>query len=833
MNHLSSSVLVELDVCNTTPISGLSAKCDSPANRCSSFAVRHRYWQTLVVSLTLSASLLVASMAMADESSKAFFKQHCYRCHDASKAEGDLRLDLIESDLSQPSNFERWREIVARVQAGEMPPKGESRANAVQTDEFVKRVSIRLQQAAAKNRTEGRVVLRRLNRVEYENTVRDLFDVSVSVKEMLPEDAVAQGFDNVGAALNVSPVLMERYLEAADAVLSAALLPVHNLESKTQRFDLYESLPTWFVNGGVWRRDDGVILFRSSGNSASDLRQFRAPAPGRYKFRISASAHNSEQPLAMAVLLGNFVVSGNPTRHLGYFDAPPGKPGIIEIEDRLLAKNDTIKVTPIDLPFVYLKQETMAEYPGPGLKIHWMEVEGPFPEQWPTESYRRVFGDVDPKRGTLADAEKLIRALLPKAFRRPVSEGEERPFVALVTASLEAGNSFEASLRAGIKAVLASPKFLYFRDSTTAAATTELDDYALASRLSYFLWSTMPDDDLFAAAAKGELRKPEVLRVQVERMLKHKKAAAFTENFTGQWLSLREINATTPDKTLYPEWEEQLQWSAVKETHLFFEELLRENLSVANVIDSDFAMLNGRLAKHYGIPGIYGVDLRKVPLKPEYHRGGVLTQASILKVTANGTTTSPVLRGVWVLDRIMGKAAPPPPPNVPAVEPDIRGAATIREQLAKHRATQNCSGCHAKIDPPGFALENYDVIGGWRERYRVVADRKNWVNNRVGPLAKYLAAYQYGLGREVEAGDVLPDGRKFSDIAEFKKLLLAHPDQIARCVTEKLVTYATGQPVGFNDHAEVDRVLANAKQSNYGLRSLVQEVVASELFRKK
>jgi hypothetical protein len=296
---------------------------------------------------------------------------------------------------------------------------------------------------------------------------------------------------------------------------------------------------------------------------------------------------------------------------------------------------------------------------------------------------------------------------------------------------------------------------------------------------------------------------------------------------------LRDINATTPDKAIYPEFEELLQWSAVRETQLFFDELLKENLSVRNFIDSDFTMLNARLAKHYGIADVQGVALRKFMLKPEYHRGGVLTQASVLKVTANGTTTSPVLRGVWVLDRIMGQAVPPPPPNVPAVEPDIRGATTIREQLAKHRATASCVGCHARIDPPGFALESYDVIGGWRDRYRVVAEQKNRVNNRVGPLAKYLAAYQYGLGRPVEAGDALPDGRQFSDVAEFKKLLLADSEQIARCVSEKLVTYATGQPVGFSDHRAVNQILAETKASDYGLRSLIHAVVASELFQKK
>ena len=775
----------------------------------------------------LCASLSFGAAAPQDSQAAAFMKEHCLRCHGPEKAKGDFRLDQLDTDFSKPSTFERWREVVARVQSGEMPPKKEPRPQPAQVQAFVRQLTARLEEAGAKQRAEGRVVLRRLNRVEYENTVRDLFAVNVSVKEMLPEDTIAQGFDNVGAALNISPVLMERYLEAADAVITAALLPVHKLESKTERFDLYDSLPKWFV-AGVWKQDEGVILFRSSGDSASDLRQFKAPAPGRYRFRVAASAHNSETPLPLALLLGNFVVSGNYTRHLGYFDASPGKPTVIEFEERLSAKNDTIKVTPVALPYVYLNHKNMPEYPGPGLKIHWMEVEGPFAEAWPTESFRRVFGDADPKLGKLVDAEKLLSALLPRAFRRPVTEDEAKPFVALVAKSLEMGQPFEAALRAGYKAVLSSPKFLFLREPIGP-----LDDHALASRLSYFLWSTTPDEPLLALAAKGELRKPDVLRAQVERMLKHPKARAFTENFTGQWLSLRDIAATTPDKALYPEWEEMLQWSAVRETHLFFEELLKQNLSVRNFIDSDFAMLNGRLAKHYGITNVNGVAFRKVALKPEQHRGGVLTHASVLKVTANGTTTSPVLRGVWVLDRILGRPVPPPPPNVPAVEPDIRGATTIRDQLAKHRATENCAGCHARIDPPGFALENYDVIGGWRERYRIVTDQKNRVNNRVGPLGKYLKGYEFGLGLPVDAGDALPDGRKFADLVEFKKLLLTDPEQIARCLTEKLVTYATGQSVGFSDHAAVGRILTESKGSDYGLRSLVHAVVGSELFRNK
>lgn len=803
---------------------------------------RKRYLMTGMLVCGLLA--IVGELEAADEPTLAadsnhltdvtrtFFAEHCLRCHGSAKAQGNLRLDQLDSDLSNPATLERWLQITARLQSGEMPPQDEPRPQPEKLTALLSRLTTQLESASATQRRAGRVVLRRLNRVEYQNTLNDLFNVNVSVKDMLPEDAVAAGFDNVGAALNISPVFIERCLDAIDAALDAAIAPVHQIANSQQRFDLYDSLPAWFL-AGVWKQPEGVILFRTSGNSATDLRKFRAPAGGRYRFRVAASAHNSATPLPLAILLGNFVVSGNPTRHIGYFDAPPGEPRVIEFEERLLQKNDTIKVTPVALPFVHLKHETMPEYPGPGLHIHWMEVEGPFAEEWPSESYRRVFGDVDPRTATLADAEKLLRDFLPKAFRRPVTDGEERPFVALVAESLESGSSFEAALRLGLKAVLTSPKFLYFSESTAAADDGTLDDYALASRLSYFLWSSMPDETLFELAGRGDLHRPEVLRAQVERMLQHPRSRAFTENFTGQWLNLRDINATTPDKTLYPEFDELLQWSSLQETHLFFNELLREDLSVRNIVDSDFAMLNGRLAEHYGIPNVTGVDFRRVPLLPEYHRGGVLTQASVLKVTANGSTTSPVLRGVWVLDRILGQPVPPPPPNVPAVEPDIRGANTIREQLAKHRSTENCSSCHARIDPPGFALENYDVIGGWRENYRVVAERKNWVNNRVGPLAKYLAAWQYGLGPAIDPADVLPDGRAFADILEFKKLLLSNPEQIARCFTEKLLTYATGQPIGLSDRRDVDQIVVETQATDYGVRSLVHAVVASDLFRRK
>jgi Protein of unknown function (DUF1592)/Protein of unknown function (DUF1588)/Protein of unknown function (DUF1587)/Protein of unknown function (DUF1585)/Protein of unknown function (DUF1595)/Planctomycete cytochrome C len=763
-------------------------------------------------------------MAHAVTPMEIFFKEQCIRCHGEKKSKGDLRLDTLSPDMSKPENFDIWKDVLDRLENGEMPPKDEPQPDATQVNVITTAISTHLDDAALKGRTEGRVTLRRLNRVEYENTVRDLFAVNVAVKEMLPEDTISHGFDNVGAALNVSPVLMERYLEAADAVLNAAVAPVNHLESKKEHFDLMDSLPSWFQTA-VYPRDEGVVLFRSD-SSATQLSKFRPTGPGKYRFRIAVSAHNCDGPVPMAVLLGNFNKVGGAANHGGYFDAPPGGPHVVEVEGRL-EKGETIKVMPVSLPMVYLKRDNMGEYPGPGLHVHWIEAEGPLPETWPTESYSRVLGDADPKHGTLADAEKILRALLPRAFRRPTADREAKPYLALVSKALEAGQPFDLALRGGIKGVLTSPKFLYLREKPGA-----LDDFALASRLSYFLWSTMPDDALLSLAAKGELHQPQVLHAQVERLLNDPRAKAFTEDFTGQWLNLRSIALNTPDKVLYPEFEELLQWSMEEETHAFFNAMLKENLSVKNIVDSNFAMINERLAKLYGIEGVKGVEIRKVALKPEDHRGGIITQASVLKVTANGTTTSPVLRGVWLMDRILGKPVPPPPASVPAIEPDIRGAVGIRDQLAKHRQSESCARCHRRIDPLGFALENYDVIGGWREHYRAMGTKEK-VKNRVGPLAKYLAAWQYGEGLPVDAGDTFADGRKFTDVAEFKKLLLANPEQIARSLTEKLAAYATGHPVSFGDHAAINKILADTKKSDYGLRTLVHAVVTSELFLNK
>jgi hypothetical protein len=468
--------------------------------------------------------------------------------------------------------------------------------------------------------------------------------------------------------------------------------------------------------------------------------------------------------------------------------------------------------------------------------VQWVDIEGPLIDAWPPDSHRRLLGDLPlvrvaggdgPPRyevqsqNALADAERILRGFARRAFRRAVTEDDVRPLVARVAARLEQGYSFEQALRAALKAVLVSPHFLFLRERPG-----RLDDFALASRLSYFLWSSQPDEELLALAEQGRLSDPDTLRAQTERLLGDPKAAAFTQNFAGQWLGLRSIDATTPDRQLYPEYDDVLKVSMVKEVLLFFDELLRHDLSVTHFVASDFSMLNGRLAKHYGIGGVEdGLAFHKVSLPPDSHRGGVLTMGAVLKVTANGTTTSPVLRGAWVLDRILGTPPPKPTVDVEAVEPDIRGATTIREQLSRHRERSECASCHAQIDPPGFALENFDVIGGWRERYRSIGSGQ--------PVMVDGRRMRYLHGPAVDASDVLPDGRKFANIDEYKQLLLAEPDQLCRGITGKLLAYATGAEPTLSDQAEIESIVARVRDRNYGLRTLIHAVVQCKVFQSK
>jgi uncharacterized protein DUF1592/uncharacterized protein DUF1588/uncharacterized protein DUF1585 len=378
---------------------------------------------------------------------------------------------------------------------------------------------------------------------------------------------------------------------------------------------------------------------------------------------------------------------------------------------------------------------------------------------------------------------------------------------------------------AGYTAVLASPAFVFLHEEPG-----RLDDSALATRLALFLWNSTPDAPLRALATRGELHRPEVLRAETERLLADPKSQRFVTAFLDYWIDLRKMEDSTPSSSLYNDYylDDELAEAALAETQLYFTDLLRRDQPARAVVASDYTFLNERLAQHYGIPGVKGIAMRRVTLPPDSPRGGLMTQASVLKVTANGTTTSPVLRGKWIMERILGFEIPPPPP-VPAVEPDIRGAVTLRQQLDKHRNDATCASCHSKIDPAGFALESFDVMGGWRDRYRGVDEAKPAVKG----LGKNGQPFAFHYALPVDPTGQLPDGRSFRDIREFKALLLADEPTLARNLAKQLVVYATGAPIRFSDRATLEKIVADSRAHSYGLRTLVHEVVQSDLFREK
>jgi hypothetical protein len=466
--------------------------------------------------------------------------------------------------------------------------------------------------------------------------------------------------------------------------------------------------------------------------------------------------------------------------------------------------------------------------------VEWVEIEGPLQEEWPPRGHRLLYGDLplepaDPRQpqrnlrvvsaAPETDARRLLAGVLPRLFRRPVSDVEIEAHVSLVREQLAKGRRFDDALRAAYTMALCSPQFL-FRSERPGA----LDDHALAARLSYGFWSTAPDDELTALAAAGRLRDPDVLVAQSRRMLDDPRGPRFAARFLDGWLKLRDIDLTQ-------EFEQYLQQSMLAESRAFFEELLAHDLPARTILRSDFAMLNERLAEHYGIQGVVGEHIRRVPLPDgsAAHRGGILTQGAVLKVSANGTTTSPVVRGAYVLDRILGTPPDPPPKAVPAVEPDIRGSTTIREQLALHRDQPACAGCHAKLDPPGFALENFDVTGRWRTHYRALPESA--ANKQVSIPGSDIRYYIQGPA--VEPAYALADGRTFSDIDGYTALMLADERQIARNLVGKFAAHLTGAEIEFADRGEVESILDRTAAGGHGVRSVLEEVIRSRLFTHK
>lgn len=807
---------------------------------------------------------LLCQAASPTASLSTFIDKHCAECHDGDVKKAGLDLSALSWKPEERKNFDEWVKIFDRVTKGEMPPAKKPRPETNARRTFLTSLEKPLHDFQARQQSEtGRTVLRRLNRIEYERTLHDLLGITTPLIGLLPEDTPMHGFDTVAEGLRLSTLQMEKYLEAADLAIDDAIVLEVEPEKVKQKFFFKDEpntrkqldTPVGAVTDKfnpkqkhrhTLKELPDAIVFFNEGYPPAELRQWTPRGGGVYRFRISGYGYQSHgRAIPMRVYGDNF----REKRLLGWFEVPADKPREVVIT-AALKNNEHLLIQPSDTGLDEKGQGVYnigAEaFTGSGLALQWVEVEGPLSETWPPPSVKKLFGDTPvtqlekPKRVQIrgrngqigyeitpddpkASARPLVESFATRAFRRPLESGEADRFVKLVTDELDGGASFVDAMRVGFRAVLTAPQFLLFEEKPG-----RLDDHALASRLSYFLWSTMPDDMLLSLAVQKQLSQPKVLRAQIERMINDPRSHAFVENFAGQWLDLRNIDATTPDKKLYPEFDELLQLSMVAETESLFTEVLTKNLPVTSFIQSDFAMLNRRMAEHYGIEGVSGEEFRRVSLPKDSPRGGVLTQASVCKVTANGTTTSPVLRGAWVMKRLLGQPPPPPPANVGAIEPDTRGATTIREQLAKHRTSESCAGCHMNIDPPGFALESFDVIGGFRDRYR--SQEKG---DRIDKRSPAGRSYRVLLGQPVDASGELPDGRKFSGIADFKKLMLDQQDQVLRALTEKLVTYGTGAGITFADRLAIEAIVTKTTQQGGGLRTLIEEIIQSDLFKTK
>ena len=800
-------------------------------------------------SITVAGLILIAFPAVhADEGDlqlvQPFLKENCFKCHGPKKSKGDLRLDTLAT-WSNAERSERFLLLHDVLTEGEMPPEDEPRPSKEGIDSVLKWVE---EQLVEMEKGKPRMTVRRLNRTEYDNTIRDLFGTDLKPARVFPEDDSAHGFDNVGSALTVSPLLLEKYLNAAQFV-TARTIYLERPETEKHHWKGAE-LPG--INekhlkaaGRMPPKDTGIFFQLGprpnniQNTSAFKIGRYRGnvyptpQVPGKYVFRFKAHfigtgltpelrwkiyyslPHLENFPKGDMDAIVKFSKNG------GMFDRVYVGRQAKEYEVSVRAEPGEVFTFNFEnAPPNVAVQRVGKKYPGPGLIVDWMEWEGPVFEQWPPPSHQRIFFKGSEAAKDRGYAKAILARFAPKAFRRPIQEKELNDLLRIFDLRLADGEPFERAIAAAIELALSSPSFLYLTEpSDTPEKPRALTDYELASRLSYFLWSSMPDDELFELASQGKLKgNPQVLEAQVRHMLRDPKAAAFTTNFVGQWLGLRKLKDVAVEQKLYPRYSDYLKGLLVRETELFFEEILKHDLSVLNFIDSDFMMVNDRLAFHYGIKGIKGPQFRRVPVPNDGARGGLTGQASILTLTTCGTRTSPVMRGVWTLEKLLGHEPPPPPKEVPALTPDTRGVTTIRDRLAKHREDPSCARCHDKIDPYGLALENYNVIGQWRAEYG------KWGSWRRPPYRK---------GKPVDSQVTLPDGQKITSPVELRASLMKNKDRFCHSLVEKLFTYALGRGLSFGDRQTIESLSHELKNKGYKLGDLIVGIVKSEPFQSK
>jgi Protein of unknown function (DUF1592)/Protein of unknown function (DUF1588)/Protein of unknown function (DUF1585)/Protein of unknown function (DUF1587)/Protein of unknown function (DUF1595)/Planctomycete cytochrome C len=797
------------------------------------------------------AFALIVTTSAASAGVREFVEATCYDCHDSATKKAGLDLEKLDLSLTDRKSNHTWELIHDLVQSGEMPPKKKTQPKPEERAAFLAELGNQLRNASLERQAkEGRGPVRRLTRSEYEATVNDLLHTHLGLRALFPDDAEKGGFDKVGEGLTLSADHFAAYQEVAEKALNMAIEHKGAVKWETDGAKQFKSREREFTNWGCWTEGNAIVIGSVLKYPSVTIITARAERSGRYRFTFTAQSRNNggkSLPIATGVLDWPTMRPGAPETSY-WFDIAEGPPRTMTMEFQLDAHQHLHLWGPtlhysnvlIDLA------RAGKRWDGRVLLLGQMKLEGPLMpdgtlDEWPSRSYRELFDTLPMKSlskitGVPAqkgkpdrvypisakpkeDAERLLRRFLPKAFRRPLPEEIASRYVATAHEALDAGVPFYRAMLDGYKSILSSPHFLILEEKPGL-----LDGPALASRLSYFLWNSGPDDELLAAATKGELATREGRAKQVDRMLKDARIQRFEHSFVDQWLDLDKLDATSPDGVLYKEITPAMIVAAEQETRMYFHEMLAENRSVLESIHSDWTYANELLCDLYDLPEMPGYEMRKVPLAPQSRRGGFLTQASILKVTADGAKTSPVIRGKWVNERILGITPRPPPEDVGKIEPDIRGATTIREQLDKHRNTPACMSCHTIIDPPGFALETFDVMGGWRDFYRVPTS-----------TGKTLKLPRFGnrpvnRGPAVESGFTMPDGRAFADITEYKALLLEDKERIVSAFTEKLLTYATGALVQFADRDDIAAIVTETKVKNYGLHSLIHAIVQSRPF---
>jgi hypothetical protein len=803
----------------------------------------------------LVACLGLVGIVRAAGPFEGFLETHCIRCHGPKEEKGDLRIDLLPRDFKWGADAHRWADIIDQINSGEMPPKKEKQPTQDEIAAFVTSLDALLKEGrAARMAARPAVAHYRLSRKEYQNTVYDLLGVRYDPAKPgeLNEDTLWHGFERIGSELTLSPSHVDRYYRAAELVLDRAFPAATSVEARKVlktaadlRYDGGKSQQETLDRFGI-KRPLRYLLFPGNVQNALSpgwLGQTGPQQSGLYRVRFQASGIRPPdgQPahLSIGVETGEETVAG-----LIDFDitAPEDKPQVYEHEvflempvslsfcvvatdvvDRrggaafrnaLTSRGGYIFTHSSETLLLNPNAPQMFDGNGNGLfstvLLDWIEWEGPL--ETDVEKSRRT-GLVPADDATPEVVAEHLQRFAGRAWRRPVTKEELEDYLKSYRVEREAGEQTADAYRVAMQGVLTSRNFLYLVEGEPVARE-RLADWELASRLSYFLWSSMPDDALFAAAKTGTLNG-EGLKKEVERMLADSRINRFIDDFSRQWLQLHRVGMFPPDKKLYPSYDRWLEMSLRAEPVEFFREMLVKNLPMDGFLDSDWTMANSRLCDFYGLPEPVTSGFQRVPLKPGDHRGGLLTMGASLGLTSDGTRQRPVHRGVWLSEVILGKTPPPPPANVPAIEPNppTSAKASLRDKLEAHRSNANCAACHARIDPLGLAWENYDAIGQWRTHENVAA----------------------GVGENplVNPAGLMPDGRAFKDANEFKRLLIEDRDKFVQAFIEHLCTYGLRRVLTVDDQDDLKAIEAEAKQNKYGVRDIVQAVALSNLMRKR